>query len=209
MASQVDICNRALEKLGEDPIVSLSDELKQAQALKRVYSDSLAALLIEHPWHFAKKRAALPASATAPSWGWTYAYPVPTDFLRLTLIKDGPDFSLEADASGSQAILCNTAAPLYILYTYNVTDAGRLTPHFVEAFSSKLAFDVCEDLAESNTKKDIIAQLFASDLAKAKRINGLQKSPDPMPAFSWLQSRQQVDLLNSGWPFYGDISEPR
>lgn len=209
MASQVGICNRALEKLGEDPIVSLADDTDRAQALKRVYTDSLGAALIEHPWHFAKKRAALPASATAPAWGWTNAYPVPTDYLRLLLIKNGPDFSIESDASGSQAILCNAAAPLNILYLYNVTDAGRLPPHFVEAFSSKLALDVCEDLTESNTKKQIIATLYDADLGKAKRINGLQKSPDLIPAFSWLQSRQQVDLLNSGWPFYGDIGEPR
>jgi hypothetical protein len=192
MASQTGICNRALEKLGEQPIVSINDGTKQAQALKRVYQDSLQALLVEFPWHFAKKRTALPASATKPDWGFNYAYPVPTDFLRLLAIKDGPVFSIEADAAGSQAILSDVAAPLNILYLYVVGDPGRLPPHFVEAFSSKLAFDICEDLTQSNTKKDILAQLFAADLAKAKRINGLQKAPDAFPAFSWLAARDQV-----------------
>jgi hypothetical protein len=192
MASQTGICNRALEKLGEQPIVSINDGTKQAQALKRVYRDSLSALLVEHPWHFAKKRAALPASATAPEWGFGFAYPVPADFLRLLAIKDGPAFSLEADAAGSQSILCDAAAPLEILYLYEVSDPGRLPPHFVEAFSSKLAFDICEDLTQSNTKRDILSQLFAVDLAKAKRVNGLQKSPDAFPTFSWLASRGQA-----------------
>lgn len=191
MASQTGICNRALEKLGESPIVSINDATKQAQALKRVYEDSLQALLVEYPWHFAKKRAALPASATKPDWGFNYAYPVPTDFLRLLAIKDGPDFSLEADPSGSQAILSDATAPLNILYLYAVSDPGRLPPHFVEAFSSKLAFDICEDLTQSNTKKDILAQLFAADLLKAKRVNGMQKAPDAFPTFSWLASRGQ------------------
>ena len=191
MASQTGICNRALEKLGEQPIVSISDGTKQAQALKRVYQGSLEAMLVEHPWHFAKKRAALAASATAPEWGFANAYPVPTDFLRLVAIKDGPAFSLEADPSGTQAILCDAAAPLSILYLYAVSDPGRLPSHFVEAFSSKLAFDICEDLTQSNTKKDILAQLFTADLAKAKRVNGLQKAPDIFPVFSWLESRHQ------------------
>jgi len=182
MASQTGICNRALEKLGEQPIVSINDGTKQAQALKRVYQDSLQALLVEYPWHFAKKRTALPASATRPDWGFNFAYPVPTDFLRLLGIKDGPGFSLEADA----------AAPLNILYLYAVSDPGRLPPHFVEAFSSKLAFDICEDLTQSNTKKDILAQLFAADLAKAKRVNGMQKAPDAFPTFSWLAARGQA-----------------
>jgi hypothetical protein len=196
VASQTSICNRALEKLGESPIVSLSDNLDQAKALKRVYVDSLNALIAEHPWHFAKKRAALPASATAPAWGFNFAYPVPADFVRLLGINDAPNFSLEADPTGSQAILSDAAAPLKILYLYNVSDAGRLPPHFVEAFSSKLALDICEDITQSNTKKDILAQLFTADLAKAKRINGLQKAPDAFPTFSWLASRDQNVTLN-------------
>jgi hypothetical protein len=192
MTSQTGICNRALEKLGEQPIVSISDGTKQAQALKRVYQDSLEALLVEYPWHFAKKRAALPAAAARPEWGFNYAYPVPADFLRLLAIKDGPAFSLEAGPSGSQAILSDATAPLSILYLYAVSDPGRLPPHFVEAFSSKLAFDIAEDLTQSNTKKDILAQLFAADLLKAKRINGLQKAPDAFPSFSWLTARGQA-----------------
>jgi hypothetical protein len=192
MASQTGICNRALEKLGEDPIVSIDDGSKQAQALKRVYTDTLNALLVEHPWHFAKKRAALPASATVPAWGFNFGYPVPADFLRLLAIKDGPAFSLEADPTGSQIILCDQAAPLAILYLYAVADPGRLPPSFVEALSSKLGFDICEDLTQSNTKKEATAQLFSADLAKAKRINGAQQQPDAYPVFSWLASREQI-----------------
>src|SRR5581483_10865340 len=100
MASQTGICNRALEKLGEDPIVSINDGSKQAQALKRVYTDTLNALLVEHPWNFAKQRAELAASATPPAWGFSYSYPLPIDFLRLLTIKDSPDFSIEADPTG-------------------------------------------------------------------------------------------------------------
>jgi hypothetical protein len=192
MASQAAICNRALEKLGAQPIVSIDDETKQAQALKRVYADSLQALLAEHPWHFAKKRAALAASATPPSWGFARAYPVPVDFLRLLAIAEGPAFSLEADAAGSQIILCDAAAPLRIVYLAALSDPGRLPPHFVEAFAAKLAFDICEDLTQSNTKKDFMAQLFLADLAKAKRINGLQAVPEAFPVFSWLAARGQA-----------------
>lgn len=208
MASQTGICNRALEKLGESPIVTLSDVSDQAKALKRVYTDSLQAVLTEHPWHFAKKRDALPASGTAPAWGWTYSYPVPADFLRLLAIKDGPDFSLEADPTGSQTILCNSQGPLNILYLYNVTDAGRLPPHFVEAFSSKLALDICDDLTESNTKIQLAGQRYAADLAAAKRINGLQKSPTSFPVFSWLGSREQNDVYTS-YPPYAGTGLPR
>jgi hypothetical protein len=176
MASQTAICNRALECLGDAPIVSINADVKAAKALKRVYNDTLKAFLVDHPWHFAKKRASLPASATSPAWGFTYGYPVPADFLRLLAVRNGPDFSLEADDSGSQWILTEAAAPLDILYVASITDAGRLPPHAVEALARWLAYDVCEDLTNSNTKKQDAATALGIALSKAKRINGLQKA---------------------------------
>jgi hypothetical protein len=191
MASQTAICNRALECLGDAPIVSIDDDTKQAKALRRVYDISRRAFLCDHPWHFAKKRASLPASAAAPGWGFAQGYPVPADFLRLLAVKDGPQFSLEADASGSQWILSDAAAPLSILYLYDVTDAGRFPPHAVEALARWLAYDLAEDLTQSNTKKQDAAQALGVALARAKRINGMQRQPEPYAAFSFLQARDQ------------------
>jgi hypothetical protein len=191
MASQTSICNRALECLGDAPIVSIDDDTKAAKALRRIYDNTRRAFLCEHPWHFAKKRASLPASAVPPAWGFARGYPVPADFLRLLSVRHGPDFSLEADATGSQWILSDAAAPLEILYLTDVTDAGRLPPHAVEALARWLAYDLAEDLTQSNTKKQDAAQGLAVALARAKRINGMQKQPEPYPAFSFLQARDQ------------------
>jgi hypothetical protein len=191
MTSQTAICNRALECLGDAPVVSIDDDTKQAKALRRVYDISRRAFLCEHPWHFAKKRASLPASAAAPGWGFTHGFPVPADFLRLLAVKNGPAFSLEADASGSQWILSDAQAPLAILYLYDVTDAGRFPPHAVEALARWLAYDLAEDLTQSNTKKQDAAQALSVALTRAKRINGMQKQPEPYAAFSFLQSRDQ------------------
>jgi hypothetical protein len=191
MASQTAICNRALECLGDAPIVSINDDTKQAKALKRVYDDTLRAFLMDHPWHFAKKRASLPASATPPAWGFAQGFPVPVDFLRLLGIRGAPEFSLEADAAGSQWILAQAAAPLDILYIAAMTDAGRLPPHAVEALARWLAYDVCEDLTQSNTKKQDAAQALAIALNRAKRLNAAQKAPDAYPAYSFVQARDQ------------------
>jgi hypothetical protein len=191
MASQTSICNRALECLGDAPIVSIDDDTKPAKALRRVYDITRRAFLCDHPWHFAKKRASLPASAASPVWGFARGYPVPADFLRLLAVRNGPEFSLEADATGSQWILSDAASPLDILYLTDVTDAGRLPPHAVEALARWLAYDLAEDLTQSNTKKQDAAQALAVALTRAKRINGMQKQPDRYPAFSFLQARDQ------------------
>jgi hypothetical protein len=196
MASQTAICNRALETIGVAPILDISDDLPQAKALNRVWSDSLRAFLNEHPWHFAKKRADIAASATLPSWGWDFYYPVPADFLRLLMIKDKPDFSLEAMADGSQAIAANAASPLYILYIYNLTDPARLPPHAVEALARWLANDVVAGLTESNTKSQKAQNDLGIALSRAKRINGMQKQPDPLQWGSFVESRHQF-LINA------------
>jgi hypothetical protein len=73
----------------------------------------------------------------------------------------------------------------------SITDAGRLPPHAVEALARWLAYDVCEDLTNSNTKKQDAATALGIALSKAKRINGLQKQPDAYLAFTFLQSRDQ------------------
>ncbi|WP_395017733.1 hypothetical protein [Dongia sp.] len=191
MASQTSICNRALECLGDAPIVSIDDDTKQAKALRRVYDITRRAFLCDHPWHFAKKRASLPASAATPVWGFARGFPVPADFLRLLAVRNGPDFSLEADTTGSQWILSDASAPLDILYLYDVTDAGRFPPHAVEALARWLAYDLAEDLTQSNTKKQDAAQALGIALTRAKRINGMQKQPEPYPTFSFLQAREQ------------------
>ena len=117
---------------------------------------------------------------------------MPVDFLRLLSVRNGPDFSLEADATGSQWILSDASAPLDILYLYDVVDAGRLPPHAVEALARWLAYDLAEDLTQSNTKKQDAAQALGVALTRAKRINGMQKQPEPYPAFSFLQARDQA-----------------
>lgn len=197
MASQTAICKRALESIGVAPILDISDDSPQAKALRRVWDDTLRAFLTDHPWHFAKRRAELAAAVETPAYGFDFYYPVPADFLRLLQIKNLQGFSIEAMSDGSQAIATSSASPIYILYIYNLTDPARLPPHAVEALARWLAYDVVGDLTESGTKKQQAGSDLAVALRNAKRINGMQKQPDPLPQGSFVDSRRQ--FLNQ-WP---------
>jgi hypothetical protein len=192
MASQTAICNRALELLGKDPIVNLSSSVPQAKALRRLFTESRRATLEMHPWNFAKKRDSLPASATAPVWGFGRGFPLPTDFVRLVSIENEPRFEIEDDPSGSQWIITDASAPLNILYIYDVTDTGKYPPLFVEAFASKLAWDACEDVTGSNQKKATAEGALRAALLEAKRVNGLQRQATPFKEFSFSASRRGV-----------------
>jgi hypothetical protein len=170
MASQTAICNRALELLGQQPIVALSSSVPAAKALRRVFTESRRATLEMHPWNFAKKRIGLAASATAPVYGFARGFPLPSDFVKLLQVENEPRFELEADPAGSQWICTDAAAPLNILYIYDITDTGRYTPSFVKAFAAQLAFDACEDVTGSNTKKQAAADRAATGIAGGLQV---------------------------------------
>lgn len=159
MASQVEICNRALTKLGASRITSLSDANKGARAMSALWDTVRRAELRKRPWSFALRRASLASLSTAPTWGFALAYQLPSDFLRLTQVSDiylipGMTDYREGDDSayaieGSQ-LLTDFSAPLKIRYIADVTDTGFFDALFVEVMASKLAYEACYDITQSN-----------------------------------------------------------
>ena len=90
MSSDVDICNLALARLGDEAnIVSISppDQSAQAGYCARFYPMSLAAVLDEHNWGFNSKLVVL-ALTTNPSSLWDYCYEVPSDMISVIALYD-------------------------------------------------------------------------------------------------------------------------
>jgi hypothetical protein len=62
--SVVEICNRALQKLGAARITSLTQDTPNARSCNVAYNVLRKAELRSHPWSFAIKRAELAADAS-------------------------------------------------------------------------------------------------------------------------------------------------
>jgi len=105
MASEVEICNRALQKLGASPILALSDDTVEARECNRAYAILRDSELRSHPWSFTRTRAIVAASATAPAFEWATSYPVPVDFLRM-----GRLYASTATTGPYQPALCARGA---------------------------------------------------------------------------------------------------
>ena len=72
MPSVTEIANLALTKIGQGSgyITAFETDTGVAgQAARRTYEPVRDLVLESHPWRFARKRAALAADATAPTWG--------------------------------------------------------------------------------------------------------------------------------------------
>lgn len=192
MASKTEIGNRALSKLGEGRVSNIdTDNIKAAKVIRFMWDIIRDALLAEYPWSFALTRTQLPSDADAPAWGYNNKYTLPPDYLALVEIKGNPDYRLESDAaSGGIRILTNESAPLYILYIRRVTNTGEFDPLFVEAFATRLAFEGCEEITQSNTKKQLLAEEYQTSIKRAYANNAIQSPPQQLQTDQWVLARE-------------------
>lgn len=197
MASQVEIANRALTKLGENRIISISDNLEAARVISSMWDIVRDSELREHVWSFSVKRTQLAAMSTAPSWGYNYQYPVPADFLRLLQANDVFFVSLtnyrdmnEADYKLENGlILTDLGAPLKIRYVASVTDTADWDSAFVESFACRLAIEACERLTQNPTKRELALAQYRLSLGTAIRANAIENPNEPFPDDTWILSR--------------------
>lgn len=190
MASKTDIAVRALGKLGQPRVSNIdTTDTKNARVIRDMYDNVRDAILAEYPWNFSLKRAQLAKHSVAPSWGFSNAFTLPSDFLALCEIRNNPDYRIELDNDNSLAILTNEGAPLYILYIQRVTDVGRFPALFVEAFAARLALEGCEQILESNTKKQILFQEYEKVINSAFQNDAIQDPPQNRPLDDWVLSR--------------------
>lgn len=199
MASNVEIANSALTKVGSTRITSLTDNVKAAREINAIFELRRDYLLRTHNWSFAMTRTTLPALDEPPSWGYTTLYQLPTDCMRVVQVNDmwvvpgladytsGPDS--EPYKITGRRIETDIGAPLKLRYIKRVTDPAQFDAAFVEVFASDLADQVCEALTQSNTKREATRAVLRQSLLEAVRSNAIELPPEAIPDDSWILSR--------------------
>lgn len=185
MASVVGMCNRALQRLGAARITSLSDDSKNARACNAAYEPVRDALLRKYRWSFAITRVQLAADATAPAFGPSNSFSLPSDCLRFLPPNDsGIDWIQEG-----RAILTDDSAPLDVRYIKQVTDPNEMHADFREVLALQMAAAMCEEITQSNTKMDSIKDDIRTAMREAKQANAYEQAPDDPPEDTWLAVR--------------------
>ena len=190
MASVVGICNRALQKLGASRITSITEDTKNARACNAAYEICRDSELEKHEWSFAIERAELAADATPPAWGRANSFQLPSDFIRLAHdypedTNNAKDWQIEG-----QKIISDDSDPIYIRYVRRVTDPNVFSSLFQEALACRLALELCEELTQSNSKKEGISSDYTQAIREAKRSNAIQRVSAEPPEDIWLSARR-------------------
>jgi len=206
MASDVEICNRALQKLGAKRITSLTEGSNNARACQTCYGILRDAELRKHRWSFSIQRFSLAASPTPPLFGRQNAFPLPAGFLRL--LDPDPDWNFSGATGGSLvgnntlsvdsfvdftieggSILTDVEAPLNVRCVMQIVDPNTMDPLFREALASKMAQEMCEELTQSNEKKAACLQDYKDAIADAKKINGIELPSQQPPLDTYITAR--------------------
>lgn len=184
--SRIDLCSRALLKIGANPIGSLSEGTAEADVASNLYNYVRDALLSAHPWQFAttqKKLAALSSGAD----GWSSEYALPADCLRV--------LHAGAHEGGSGLVyrlynrtLQTNAAESYLTYVFRANEADY-PPYFDKVLIAHLAAEFCIPLTDSTSRWESLRKIAEEDLKQARLINAQQATPARIDDFCLVEAR--------------------
>ena len=203
MTAETDIVNVALRLIGADTITSLTDGTPNANAANDLYTEARDSLLRAHPWNWATKRKKLARSGTAPAYGYDYAYPLPSDWIRTLEVHNNDEgvgntyFTVEV-VNDKRCILSDEE-DIYLRYVAKVTDVNMMPPDFRRTLEYALARDLAPRVSESNTLADRYTELAERHLSKARSTDGMGAPQPRRPVGSWVTSRFRFGPRVGDW----------
>jgi len=214
--SEVEICNRAIGRVGVDQLIeSLDDPNNRARNAKLQYEPCRDEVLADFPWNFAQSCVALALVADVEMPGWAYAYRYPANSLKVhrvtgqegqrlqglsnwtcevwnydVLLPNKQPFSVMADPVNAGAKLIVTDVPLaYAWFTYKVTDPSQFSPLFRSALAWRIAMELALSLRASPQLYNNAANQYGWAVSQAQVLSLGEETPDAQPASPAVQAR--------------------
>ena len=172
--TNITICNGALARLGVSSISDFTsnDKAKICGAIYPKFSNTLLAM---HVWRFARKKSASLTSSTAPTYGRTYAFALPSDYLTMVNVYNSattnPLAKVEYEIFGAKLHTDFDTAYIDYIYTVDEDHWPDWYQDFVStALASVLAFPITED-----QQKEVFYRQIAFGTPQENGEGGLYK----------------------------------
>lgn len=168
--SAVSIASNALLLLGAQPISSFNDGSTPSTIAANLYETSYLSLLTNHIWRFATKKAQLARLVETPIDGYSYAYQIPSDSIKITSCT-----SLNYQIFEDQ--LHTNDSEVFIDYTHRV-DENKLPPYFKKLLEFFLASQFAVSVTGDIDKGNYFSRMYMTELKRVKYTDSTQSPPD-------------------------------
>ncbi len=186
-ATAVQLCGRALVKLGARPISAFDEATAEAQVCATLYPGLRDALISTHPWSFATAQTRLARLAAQPLADYAYAYQLPANFLRAISLGTGMRGRGAEYRIAERRLHCSLDIPVL---TYLFRPAEReFPPFFDQALVARLAAEFCLPLTESTARAEALTKFAEQELLRAKQIDAQQDAPPRLEDFPLIEAR--------------------
>ena len=193
--AKIEIVNRALLKLGEPPLSSLSDAAF-GRSYDIIYEDMKKLLLSSYPWRFAVKNEYI--AHDAEKYQGQYVYRLPADFLLLLKVNENQadndvimfDKKISDYQIIGQTIVSSAANGIVLEYVSAVDDKEKFPPLFREALAAKIAAELAMRLKQSVSLKQFFDTEFFNFIRQAELNNEIEKDVEILPDNSWVSVRE-------------------
>ena len=179
MASDVAICNTALNRLGANTITSFTENSKEARLCNSEYSGIRDQVLRAHPWNCTISRATLAQDSDAPSFGFAYQYTLPTDpyCLRVLDVRTVTgDIKLDHEVQGRE--LLTEESTVDITYIQRLEDTSLYDPLLYQALVFRMAWKLSFPIMRSHTVMGQMGSMYEAVVREARTIDSQEGTPE-------------------------------
>ncbi len=192
--TETTLANLALGHIGMARIMDLSENTVTAEHVRRMWDATRDNLLRAYPWNFAVRRVQLTASATAPAFEYSYAYPLPSDYLRVLEVNGCPPGvgSVPYEIEGVEVLTNLTTCKLR--YLRRIEQVSAWDANFCELFGYELAKSIAPSFTLQTSTIQMLDALAQPARARAEESNAAEtmtrvipyhERPDAYTAARW------------------------
>ena len=185
--SAIDICSRALLKVGARTISSFDEGNLEAEIAGNLYPIVRDALLSAHPWNFAIVFEDLPRLAETPKADFDAAFALPGDCLRV--LSAGPRGTTRGLTYRVIGRALYTDAEAVTISYVGRPPEDTFPAFFDMALIAQLAAEFCIPLTENTSRWEGLRQFADVELRRAKLIDSQEETPPRIDDFSLVQGR--------------------
>lgn len=185
--SSINLCSRALVKIGAHGISSFDEGTTEAHVAASLYPMVRDGLLSSYPWNFAVKHSRLAQLVTSPLADFNNAFALPFDCLRvISAGGDSRGHGLNFQIREHQ--LHTSAESVVLTYVYRPSE-DLFPPFFSLVLIARLAAEFCIPLTDSTSRWKVLSDAAEHEFRAAKLYDASVDTPPRIDDFTLIKGR--------------------